>query len=440
MPKQDAKAAGRPATTGLLRGVFAAGLIGFGGGSALIPVIERQLVLKRPLLDESTYLRHTVVANVTPGALPVKLSGFAGATLRGGGLALAAATVVAAPGVLGTLSLLAASNALGPTAVRVVSHASVGITAFIIVLLVGYILRVHRQGRPLWLFVAITAISALLSGAGPLMRLAALLVGAPFDASLPHLSAVQLIALALAVIVVASLFQRRPPQARRLDRPHSRGIWRATTVFIATGLLGIGMFAALRGLAGVQVGGLLALSTVTSFGGGEAYIGVAEGFFVRSGLIGTQEFFTQLVPIANALPGPILVKVAAGVGYSFGATSGPLAAWVLAAAAMLITISASCAVALPVLATYDSLRDHPLMINIGRYIMPVICGLLIQVCASMLEVSASVAESVGVAAAPLTWVTLAMVAVLSYVHLKALVPDTVLLLGCGAASLLILGF
>jgi hypothetical protein len=79
------------------------------------------------------------------------------------------------------------------------------------------------------------------------------------------------------------------------------------------------------------------------------------------------------------------------------------------------------------------------MVNIGRYIMPVICGLLIQVCASMLEVSAGVAESAGIAATPLTWVTLAVVAVLSYVHLKALVPDTVLLLACGAASLLVLG-
>lgn len=133
------------------------------------------------------------------------------------------------------------------------------------------------------------------------------------------------------------------------------------------------------------------------------------------------------------------MKVAAGVGFSFGGVSGPLAAWVLAGAATLITISASCAVALPVLATYDSLRDHPLMVNIGRYIMPVICGLLIQVCASMLEVSASVAKSAGIAATPLTWVTLAVVAVLAYVHLKELVPDTVLLLGCGAASLLVLG-
>jgi chromate transporter len=425
--------------SGLLRGLLTAGLIGFGGGSALIPVIERQLVLKRPLLDEHTYLRHTVVANVTPGALPVKLAGFAGATVRGGGLALAAAAVVAAPGVLGTLGLLAASAALGPAAVRAVSHASVGITAFIIVLLIGYILRVHREGHPLWLFLAITTVSALLNGAGPLVRLGALLTGRPTDLSLPHLTAVQLIGLALAVIVGVSLFQRKSKPAGRPARPRNRGIWHATVVFVAAGALGIALFALIAGLPGLRVGGLLALSTVTSFGGGEAYIGVAEGFFVRSGLIGTQEFFTQLVPIANALPGPILVKVAAGVGFSFGGPSGPLVAWVLAGAAMLITVSASCAVALPVLATYDSLRDHPLMVNIGRYIMPVICGLLIQVCASMLEVSAGVAESAGIAATPLTWVTLAVVAVLSYVHLKALVPDTVLLLACGAASLLVLG-
>ncbi|MGC4151597.1 MAG: chromate transporter, partial [Propionicimonas sp.] len=88
MLEQDVARSQRPGVSGLLRGLLTAGLIGFGGGSALIPVIERQLVLKRPLLDEHTYLRHTVVANVTPGALPVKLAGFAGATVRGGGLAL----------------------------------------------------------------------------------------------------------------------------------------------------------------------------------------------------------------------------------------------------------------------------------------------------------------------------------------------------------------
>jgi len=36
------------------------------------------------------------------------------------------------------------------------------------------------------------------------------------------------------------------------------------------------------------------------------------------------------------------------------------------------------------------------MVNIGTYMLPVICGLLIQVSASMLEVSETVGEASGV--------------------------------------------
>ena len=74
----------------LLRGLFLVGLVGFGGGSALIPIVERELVDRRKLLSAEDYVRHTVVANITPGALPVKLAASAGLTLGGWGLAVLA--------------------------------------------------------------------------------------------------------------------------------------------------------------------------------------------------------------------------------------------------------------------------------------------------------------------------------------------------------------
>ena len=39
----------------LLRGLFLVGLVGFGGGSALIPVVERELVDRRKLLSAEDY-------------------------------------------------------------------------------------------------------------------------------------------------------------------------------------------------------------------------------------------------------------------------------------------------------------------------------------------------------------------------------------------------
>ncbi len=62
------------ALTRQLGSMLKLGTIGFGGGSAMIPVFERELVHNRALLDEDTFVRHTVIANVTPGGLPTKLA------------------------------------------------------------------------------------------------------------------------------------------------------------------------------------------------------------------------------------------------------------------------------------------------------------------------------------------------------------------------------
>lgn len=57
---------------------FKIGVIGFGGGSALIPIVEKEIVEDKEWFNEDDYLKHTVIANITPGALPVKLGAVAG--------------------------------------------------------------------------------------------------------------------------------------------------------------------------------------------------------------------------------------------------------------------------------------------------------------------------------------------------------------------------
>ena len=133
----------------LLTAMVTAGTIGFGGGSALIPVMER-LTVDRGLLDPSVFTRHVVVANITPGALPVKLGAAAGFNRGGLRLSVAAALLIALPGMLATLLLLAGISALGEAGLTVLNYASVGISAFIIALLAGYVIKVHRQAGRRW--------------------------------------------------------------------------------------------------------------------------------------------------------------------------------------------------------------------------------------------------------------------------------------------------
>ena len=48
------------------------GCIGFGGGTALIPLLHKETVDK--YVDEEYFNRAVSVANITPGALPVEIA------------------------------------------------------------------------------------------------------------------------------------------------------------------------------------------------------------------------------------------------------------------------------------------------------------------------------------------------------------------------------
>ena len=120
------------------------GSIGFGGGSAMIPVFEKELVQDRGVLDDETFVRHTVIANVTPGGLPTKLAALSGFHVGGTWTAVLSSIVAGLPGTILAVGIVAFFGVLGPDAIRWVEYAAVGISAFIIVLLVEYIAKVWR--------------------------------------------------------------------------------------------------------------------------------------------------------------------------------------------------------------------------------------------------------------------------------------------------------
>lgn len=481
----------------LLIGYIYVGLIGFGGGSALIPVIEKEIVEKLRILSQRQYDRHVIVANITPGALPAKLASFAGFVHRGAVLSILAGLAVSLPGVAGTVGLMALSGFLGPKAVLYISYMSVGIAAFIIALLLGYILKIHTQaGSDLVAFLIITAVSALAVGL-PAMAGLLRVFGVELPEKLPHLSAVSLIGGAILLIVIYSLITGRrgaksapiaedgvdhsspalaeygassatlaqdgaasvaapagapgdntssantPDAAAKPSKKstaHRQRGFQASLVamggFLIFAGVGVLLFTIFGGFNGLKVASLLAISSITSFGGGEAYVGVADGFFVQPGLVDRNQFYTQLVPIANALPGPILIKIAAGIGYIFGLEHGSAVAFLLSAAGLAVALGACCAVAMPVLGAYEKLKDHPIVKNIGRFILPVICGLLIGVSFTMLDVSAEVAESAGVSPLLVVLVSIAGIAALTLIHVKKWVPDIVMIILCGVLSLI----
>ena len=56
------------------------GCIGFGGGSALIPVLQKEAVQDKGLITEDELDSDIVAASITPGALPVEIAAGIGKT------------------------------------------------------------------------------------------------------------------------------------------------------------------------------------------------------------------------------------------------------------------------------------------------------------------------------------------------------------------------
>lgn len=389
--------------TRVLSAMLKIGTIGFGGGSALIPVFEKELVRRRRVLDDATFTTHTVIANITPGALPVKLGALAGTHVHGAVAGLVAAIAVAVPGALATVALLATFRFLGPDAIRWVERAAVGITCFIIVLLLHYIANVVRGPRRV-LHVTITLLAFLLTGTEQAGRLLGQMVGVDWLPEVPTLGALGLVVAALVALGLYSLWPGRGSVAPAVGVRVSRSHHFASLGFLTVLAVLVPLTFAVGGVEGAAFVGLIALSSITSFGGGEAYVGVADGFFVQAGFVSPDIFYGQLVPVANAMPGPILVKIASGLGYGFGAeTGGPVTGTAFAVICFFVSIAACSAVALAVMAAYGRVSQSRFVQDLGDLILPVICGLLLTTSVSMVSANVDIGLKEGLAAPWLAW-------------------------------------
>ena len=115
----------------LMASIFKIGVVGFGGGTALIPVIEREVVEDQKIVEKSEYDKDVIVASITPGALPVEIATGLGKRAYGArGMALAA-FLMAFPGVLMTVLMLSVLSKVDEQLFVQIECLSIGLTAFI---------------------------------------------------------------------------------------------------------------------------------------------------------------------------------------------------------------------------------------------------------------------------------------------------------------------
>ncbi len=469
------------------------GTIGFGGGSALIPIVRTEMVENGRAMSDDEFLKHTVVANITPGALPVKLGATCGCQLAGPAGSFLAACAVSLPGVSACILIIALFSLLGPQAIHYLNYASLGITVFIVFVLLNFVVRTIKSGNAR-VNALLCALALLATGGKPARGILELLLGLPRQAlgtpllgiSMIHVMLLSFylilylqlagrsflaaagIALALAyalacggqakawgwagqarsallALFLLSLVLAWLTSGRRRGGGGARhgaqpGIWKAIALFLAALLavsaLAVGSGAIAPPARGLAFLGNILISALTSFGGGEAYVAVADSIFVQGGFVGAETFYTRIVPVANVLPGPILVKIAAAIGFSQGQSGGSLwAGCALALASAAVAVGACCCLALVVLNFYDALRHSTFVHSLKRYILPVICGTLLSTSLSMFLESLKVAAEYDLAPRPTFAVLAACVAVSLGAHARFRVRDIALLLLWVGASL-----
>ena len=145
------------------------GLLSFGGGYAIMPVAERELVKKRAWLTTEELIDYYTIAQITPGLIGTNLATFVGQRQKGiGGGILATLSYVLPGATFVTIAALFISNFAELPAVR---HAFAGIRiavgALVLDTVVKLLKNVFKDIKAIVIYIIVFAVSVLPRGLVP---------------------------------------------------------------------------------------------------------------------------------------------------------------------------------------------------------------------------------------------------------------------------------
>ena len=158
---------------------FKVGLFTFGGGYAMLPMLQREIVDRHGWVTEEEILDYYAIGQCTPGVIAVNTATFVGTKLKGAlGGAVATVAVVFPSLIIITLISSVLKNF---AEYAVVQHAFAGIRVAVGVLVVGSVWKLYRKGvkgaLSNGIFAASMLLVALLDISPVYVVLAALLLG-----------------------------------------------------------------------------------------------------------------------------------------------------------------------------------------------------------------------------------------------------------------------
>jgi chromate transporter len=306
---------------------------------------------------------------------------------------LLGATAMALPGVLMTILLLTCLTPLRARIGTIMDLLTILISIYIIVLIIRYIKKVYlgcKKFSSLFFRRAVFVMLAvfLLTCGKNLYSLLGI-EGTPLFC----FSTFHILASAFVIILIINTIRRIrasakkkkkvPTRTTELEPPYDLLIWFLFLLVIALPAL---LFRnSLINYLIFMVKGCT--STLLSFGGGDAYLAVADGLFVETGIVSASAFYGDIVPVANILPGSILCKALTAIGYYYGiSTTGSVAGGlVFALGGFGVSVATSCIVFRVVSYLYGHLSGFRSVQTISHYIGPIICGLLGTVILALLN-------------------------------------------------------
>lgn len=439
------------------------GAIGFGGGNALIPVIEAEVVQRGRLVSKRDYEEDVIAACITPGALPVEIAAGIGQRIGGFPGMLLAASMMALPGALLTVLILSVLTGEQGAAISGIRYVSVGLGAFIISLLVAYVLKslaaAEQAGGEIFRAMCLVMAAVfLLSSEKNLYALLGLPIAPIFNLSVLSVLGLAFFLISflgsgfsrgrgvtaglvtvlyllsgshmelfaspflehLAIFLMAVLGLRGLLHSFRTggEKIDSRKFWAETLREIVIWLFFVAMLsmpALMLVPDSLTYLGQGFLSSLLSFGGGDAYLTIADGIFVQGGTTEAADFYGQLVPVANALPGSILCKILTGIGYLAGLRwSGIMGGFLLALAGFAVSVAASGLIFGLAARLLRTFHDVPVFRQISLWVRPIISGLLLNVALSMLRTNLAAGSSLSLSSGLVLLFTLVLAAICLY--------------------------
>ena len=356
---------------GLFLSFLKIGLVGFGGGIAVLSQIRNLTVRKRHWLTDSEFAEAVALAQSLPGTsagnsvtcIGVRLRGWRGATAAMGGFIL--------PSMLIMIAL-----AIGYKHVHTLSGSERffhGLNGAVVALI---LVTAWRMGKNIlterwqWLLAVVAFLAVAVLNATVLeVVFAAGLIGIYIES----IAEKQLRRLRNLRTMLAR--RRRRIRTRLVKRRRTQKQSEETTTFRSITLLALGMplFA--------KLGLLLTLSTIflrigsVTFGGGLVMAPLIESEVVNTHHWLTHQEFADAFALGQITPGPVLIT-ATFVGYRVAGTLGALVATIsIFLPAFLMTIAAA--------SSLRRFRDNEQVQSFLRGVAPAVVGLLVAAALSM---------------------------------------------------------